>query len=211
MKCNHCGAENPSGSAYCVQCGAPLSHNHGRKKKKSRKKWMFVLVPVTVLMLVLLIPLTSGRKAGDTAEKLIKSFMEGDAQGVIDLVPEEFLKTEAEEAGITLQEEKEMLLGEMEPTDLKGMKISAKADHDSAYGDEEKNDIISEYQQYGIKVKDARKTAVMVTMSYLDDKLGFTMYIPLIQLGRDWYVDYNKLLQMDYDFDNAVIGLLDEL
>lgn len=209
MRCKHCGAVNPRGSAFCAQCGAPLPESGSGLKKIEDK--VFILFSVIALLLVM-VPVFSGRSAAVTAEKLITSFAKGDGKALIKLFPEELLKAEAKDSGISLKEQKELLVDMIEPVKIPGVKISSSAQHDVAYGDEERKYIIEEYKEDGIKVKDAKEMAVKVTVSALGQKAGGTLNIPVIQVGRDWYVDSYRLGEMDYDdLDSFATELIDDL
>ena len=212
MYCGNCGTKNDDSDAYCKACGAPLTQTTSpgdglekavalQNRSAGKKKVIIVMAAIVVILLVAWFAF-GGRGYKDTVEDFFEASLDGDVQGVLELLPEDLIKNAMASEGYDMgdmeefisQAEDELqgmlalggtLVGDLDfdiditgDTDIKGADLQA---------------IQEDYQTYNVDVSKAKY--VHVTLSLDTGALSGSedIEVPVIKVGRSWYLDVSSL------------------
>ncbi len=212
MFCGNCGAQNPDGSAFCSECGAPLapstpaapSGGAAAAAAPADKHKIIGIAAVGVaalVVLIIIIALCSGRSAKSAAKSFMEAVFDGDGEEIVDLLPKGVIKSYAERMDIKTKEAKKALeenyedqfdgLAEM----MEDLKVTIKVTGDDEYDDEDLDDIKEAYKSVDVKVKDAKVMLVKLTIKYKGEKLELDepVEVPVVKVGGSWYLDIQEL------------------
>lgn len=152
---------------------------------------------IALVILVLIFSLVGGRGYKKTAEKFVASVMEADAKSMLKLIPEKVKTGALEDMGYSKKDTK-ILAEELEDefgylsmmSELDDFSYKCKVTGAEKYKTKELRDIQNEYkEEYGVKVKDAKKVKVNLTVKYVGLEEDQELEIPVIKVGKSWYVD----------------------
>ena len=214
MFCGACGAKNPDGAAFCQSCGAPLREMQAEAVpqggsaadsiQSSQRNKMIGIAAVAVAAIVvvfLAFNLLGGRGYESTVTKFLDASLDGDAETIISLLPDEMVDQALEELGYHPSDRDEAV------EELNAALQSAAGSLKEALGDNLKvsyNVVSAEdlsaskllelrqsYSVYGIDVDGAKEVDVemTVTATALDLSGTYTLTVPVVQVGRSWYLD----------------------
>ena len=214
MFCGACGAKNPDGAAFCQSCGAPLREMQAEAVpqggsaadsiQSSQRNKMIGIAAVAVAAIVvvfLAFNLLGGRSYESTVTKFLDASLDGDAETIISLLPDEMVDQALEELGYHQSDRDEAV------EELNAALQSAAGSLKDALGDNLKvsyNVVSAEdlsaskllelrqsYSVYDIDVDGAKEVDVemTVTATALDLSGTYTLTVPVVQVGRSWYLD----------------------
>ena len=214
MFCGACGAKNPDGAAFCQTCGAPLREMQAEAVpqggsaadsiQSSQRNKMIGIAAVAVAAIVvvfLAFNLLGGRGYESTVTKFLDASLDGDAETIISLLPDEMVDQALEELGYHPSDRDEAV------EELNAALQSAAGSLKEALGDNLKvsyNVVSAEdlsaskllelrqsYSVYDIDVDGAKEVDVemTVTATALDLSGTYTLTVPVVQVGRSWYLD----------------------
>lgn len=214
MFCGACGAKNPDGAAFCQSCGAPLREMRAEAVpqggsaadsiQSSQRNKMIGIAAVAVAAIVvvfLAFNLLGGRGYESTVTKFLDASLDGDAETIISLLPDEMVDQALEELGYHPSDRDEAV------EELNAALQSAAGSLKEALGDNLKvsyNVVSAEdlsaskllelrqsYSVYDIDVDGAKEVDVemTVTATALDLSGTYTLTVPVVQVGRSWYLD----------------------
>ena len=214
MFCGACGAKNPDGAAFCQSCGAPLREMQAEAVpqggsaadsiQSSQRNKMIGIAAVAVAAIVvvfLAFNLLGGRGYESTVTKFLDASLDGDAETIISLLPDEMVDQAMEELGYLPSDRDEAV------EELNAALQSAAGSLKEALGDNLKvsyNVVSAEdlsaskllelrqsYSVYDIDVDGAKEVDVemTVTATALDLSGTYTLTVPVVQVGRSWYLD----------------------
>lgn len=214
MFCGACGAKNPDGAAFCQSCGAPLREMQAEAVpqggsaadsiQSSQRNKMIGIAAVAVAAIVvvfLAFNLLGGRGYESTVTKFLDASLDGDAETIISLLPDEMVDQAMEELGYHPSDRDEAV------EELNAALQSAAGSLKEALGDNLKvsyNVVSAEdlsaskllelrqsYSVYDIDVDGAKEVDVemTVTATALDLSGTYTLTVPVVQVGRSWYLD----------------------
>lgn len=214
MFCGACGAKNPDGAAFCQSCGAPLREMQAEAVpqggsaadsiQSSQRNKMIGIAAVAVAAIVvvfLAFNLLGGRSYESTVTKFLDASLDGDAETIISLLPDEMVDQALEELGYHPSDRDEAV------EELNAALQSAAGSLKEALGDNLKvsyNVVSAEdlsaskllelrqsYSVYDIDVEGAKEVDVemTVTATALDLSGTYTLTVPVVQVGRSWYLD----------------------
>lgn len=214
MFCGACGAKNPDGAAFCQSCGAPLREMQAEAVpqggsaadsiQSSQRNKMIGIAAVAVAAIVvvfLAFNLLGGRSYESTVTKFLDASLDGDAETIISLLPDEMVDQALEELGYHPSDRDEAV------EELNAALQSAAGSLKEALGDNLKvsyNVVSAEdlsaskllelrqsYSVYDIDVDGAKEVDVemTVTATALDLSGTYTLTVPVVQVGRSWYLD----------------------
>ena len=214
MFCGACGAKNPDGAAFCQSCGAPLREMQAEAVPQggsaadsiqcSQRNKMIGIAAVAVAAIVvvfLAFNLLGGRSYESTVTKFLDASLDGDAETIISLLPDEMVDQALEELGYHPSDRDEAV------EELNAALQSAAGSLKEALGDNLKvsyNVVSAEdlsaskllelrqsYSVYDIDVDGAKEVDVemTVTATALDLSGTYTLTVPVVQVGRSWYLD----------------------
>ena len=214
MFCGACGAKNPDGAAFCQSCGAPLREMQAEAVpqggsaadsiQSSQRNKMIGIAAVAVAAIVvvfLAFNLLGGRGYESTVTKFLDASLDGGAETIISLLSDEMVDQALEELGYHPSDRDEAV------EELNAALQSAAGSLKEALGDNLKvsyNVVSAEdlsaskllelrqsYSVYDIDVDGAKEVDVemTVTATALDLSGTYTLTVPVVQVGRSWYLD----------------------
>lgn len=204
MYCGQCGAKNDDAVAYCGNCGARLTPAQPnpvvRPKPRRSKAPVLAVAAVVVLAIVLLVwkPF-GGRSPEKVIDQLITSVLDGNMDGMLDVLPDGMLG-KAMDAGDISKSEMDYYLEEGEE-ELQLMLEQI----DDYYGDwdyeyeilsmedlrgSELRNIQDQYEELDYDVTAAKVAEVGMTLLVDGDEESYeTTRFYLIEIGRSWYFE----------------------
>ncbi len=205
MYCGQCGAKNDDAAAYCGNCGArltPAQPNPVARPKPRRSKAP-VLAAVAVVVVIAIVLVVWNPFGGRSPEKVVGQFvdsvLDGDLDGVLDVLPDGMVKKAMGYEGIS-DSQMESLLEEGEDN-LQSMLEQI----DDYYGNwdyeyeilsmedlhgSELTNIQNRYEELGYDVSAAKVVDVGMTLLVDGEEEAYeTTRIYLIEIGRSWYFE----------------------
>lgn len=208
MFCGKCGAKNEDHVAFCANCGAKLngasststvtlstpSQNH-----QNRRVGIIAIAVVAVAVVLLGVFLFGGRSYKSTVEKYIDYQFDGNAEGIINLMPDKMLDyameqdgyapSDLDEAIADMNDELQDQLDTLDSYFEEGWDISYKiTDTEDVKGDD-LDGIKDSYADADVKVSAAKSVEVELTITSGETESSNSMYIDLVKVGRSWYLD----------------------
>lgn len=208
MFCGKCGAKNEDHVAFCANCGAKLngasststvtlstpSQNH-----QNRRVGIIAVAVVAVAVVLLGVFLFGGRSYKSTVEKYIDYQFDGNAEGIINLMPDKMLDyameqdgyapSDLDEAIADMNDELQDQLDTLDSYFEEGWDISYKiTDTEDVKGDD-LDGIKNSYADADVKVSAAKSVEVELTITSGETESSNSMYIDLVKVGRSWYLD----------------------
>lgn len=205
MYCGQCGAKNDDAAAYCGNCGARLTPAQPNpvvrpKPRRSKAPVLAVAAVVVVLAIVLLVwkPF-GGRSPEKVIDQLITSVLDGNMDGMLDVLPDGMLEKSMEYDGMS-KSQMDSFLEEVED-ELQSMLEQI----DDYYGDwdyeyeilsmedlrgSELRNIQDQYEELDYDVTAAKVAEVGMTLLVDGDEESYeTTRFYLIEIGRSWYFE----------------------
>ena len=214
MFCGACGAKNPDGAAFCQSCGAPLREMQAeavpqggsaadsiQSSQRNKMIGIAAVAAAAIVVVFLAVNLLGGRGYESTVTKFLDASLDGDAETIISLLPDEMVDQAMEELGYHPSDRDEAV------EELNAALQSAAGSLKEALGDNLKvsyNVVSAEdlsaskllelrqsYSVYDIDVDGAKEVDVemTVTATALDLSGTYTLTVPVVQVGRSWYLD----------------------
>ena len=214
MFCGACGAKNPDGAAFCQSCGAPLREMQAeavpqegsaadsiQSSQRNKMIGIAAVAAAAIVVVFLAFNLLGGRSYESTVTKFLDASLDGDAETIISLLPDEMVDQALEELGYHPSDRDEAV------EELNAALQSAAGSLKEALGDNLKvsyNVVSAEdlsaskllelrqsYSVYDIDVDGAKEVDVemTVTATALDLSGTYTLTVPVVQVGRSWYLD----------------------
>lgn len=214
MFCGACGAKNPDGAAFCQSCGAPLREMQAeavpqggsaadsiQSSQRNKMIGIAAVAAAAIVVVFLAFNLLGGRGYESTVTKFLDASLDGDAETIISLLPDEMVDQAMEELGYHPSDRDEAV------EELNAALQSAAGSLKEALGDNLKvsyNVVSAEdlsaskllelrqsYSVYDIDVDGAKEVDVemTVTATALDLSGTYTLTVPVVQVGRSWYLD----------------------
>ena len=223
MYCGKCGSKNLDGAEYCANCGAKLSAssipggqqtggalNSGPSapvsiaipKKGVNIRNIAIIICVAVVAIVFGTMFLGGRSVKTTVDKMITATFAGDAQGIVDLVPDKVLDQVLRSEGYDRSQLDSFLAEGSDELqvqlNLLALNVGSPMKTEHTFTEEDKtqeeiDDLNSEYEEFGVKVSAAKTAWVEITVSGPVRENTSQMNLPLIKVGKSWYVDVVSL------------------
>lgn len=213
MFCGKCGAQNEDNATFCSKCGAQFTKQSGNmlggvtseasaEKRKNQKIGIIFIAVVLVVGIVLLTNLFGGRSYKATIDTFVDGTMSVDAEKILKLFPPKMVDYLLEEEGYD-KEDKKYLIEEankslQETMDYLEEYVGGKFKISYEIGEvedvtglefKEKRDF---YDEYDVKVSQAKEVEVEIIVTYKDTEKSNTTYLPLIKIGNSWYIDASE-------------------
>lgn len=214
MFCGACGAKNPDGAAFCQSCGAPLREMQAeavpqggsaadsiQSSQRNKMIGIAAVAAAAIVVVFLAVNLLGGRGYESTVTKFLDATLDGDAETIISLLPDKMVDQALEELGYHPSDRDQAV------EELDAALRSAAGSLKEALGDNLKvsyNVVSAEdlsaskllelrqsYSVYDIDVDGAKEVDVemTVTATALDLSGTYTLTVPVVQVGRSWYLD----------------------
>lgn len=222
MYCGKCGAKNEPGAAFCGACGAPLEASTPagapviegepvsaqaagtQDSGKYKKIGIAAVAAVVVVLVIAAVSLLGGRSDTATAERFFDAVFNADAEAIVDLIPPDLIEAAIEESGYSraeVEEEFQQMASEMSyalgalDSLGDGVDISYNAVDSEEMDPDQLRYLQEQYDALHVDVSDARTVEVelRVQMRSMGLDESTTIDIPVIQVGRSWYIDVTNL------------------
>lgn len=232
MYCTNCGAKNEDGAKFCVKCGEKLNNSSlgrkievtektpyfeqavGKKSKEVHKKIKIIPVVILLILVVAVVIFPKFIMSGQAEKKIIKEFMEaemtGDAEKIIDILPEEILEIAKTEGGMSrnelaeeMRKQFDSVIGTLESTYGEDWKYSYKINSIKKLSQEDMEDIKDMYSddlEMKLDISEAKtaKVEVNVRGDNLDNTL--TLDVNLLKIKNKWYLDFASLAALAWNY-----------
>lgn len=210
MFCTKCGAQNDNGAKFCIKCGEKLESTAVTVSKSGppalaslgQDKRKLVTIIAGALAVILLFSLVfGGRGWKKTASKFMDSFMDLDAKGMVEMMPDKLLEKALEEEGYSKRDLKFLIAELQDELDASMSLISMYGDIDMDYkilgaedmSREDLADLKEMYSELGIKVSAAKSVEVEVTIEVMGMSQTENLEIVVIKIGRSWYIEVDSM------------------
>lgn len=225
MFCGKCGTKNPDDSLFCVSCGARFGETapvtdvaapvrRERTQKKHTMLWLLPVIAVVLAAAALTVFLfLTGRSEKKTAELLMEAYLYGDAESLVELIPDGLYRDAVKEInqfadGETIYDVEDLknyledgfqeLLDEVQEdraweygSKWKAVYEIAEMEHITGM---ELGLLKQEYlEDYDLKITDAAEVEFDISIRGEYDRDDGTETITLVKIGRKWYIDVREL------------------
>lgn len=214
MFCGACGAKNPDGAAFCQSCGAPLREMQAeavpqggsaadsiQSSQRNKMIGIAAVAAAAIVVVFLAFNLLGGRGYESTVTKFLDASLDGDAETIISLLPDEMVDQALEELGYHPSDRDEAVeelnaalqsaAGSLKEALGDNLKVSYNVVSAEDLSASELLELRQSYSVYDIDVDGAKEVDVemTVTATALDLSGTYTLTVPVVQVGRSWYLD----------------------
>lgn len=214
MFCGACGAKNPDGAAFCQSCGAPLREMQAeavpqggsaadsiQSSQRNKMIGIAAVAAAAIVVVFLAFNLLGGRGYEPTVTKFLDASLDGDAETIISLLPDEMVDQALEELGYHPSDRDEAVeelnaalqsaAGSLKEALGDNLKVSYNVVSAEDLSASELLELRQSYSVYDIDVDGAKEVDVemTVTATALDLSGTYTLTVPVVQVGRSWYLD----------------------
>lgn len=216
MFCGKCGTKNFDGAMFCKECGAPIGTAQKgsdklaavpsysiRSSQRNRIVGIAAVGIVAVVVIVLLFALLGGRSYKSTVTKFLDATFKADAKTILSLMPDDMVDYMLDDIGYDRADMNDVL-------DELSEELQDQIDYITRYfGDDwtvsyeilsaenisakELRELKSDYEEYDVAVSAAKNVEVTVTVKAADMETSNTIKIPVVKVGRAWYLDVENL------------------
>lgn len=226
MFCTKCGAKVEDGAKFCVQCGNKMERSapkirpvslpkepvvkevvHSKKveasdsKPKKKIKVFPIILFVILLAAVLVFPkfILSGNEEREIITSFVDAEMSGDAEKLVEYIPDKFLDMLLEEEDVSKSEMVKMLDKEMENAQKtisdslgENWTYSCKINSIKTVEGAAFNDIVDSYAKAidNLGITEATIADVEISVSGKDIDNSVELEIPMIKIEDKWYLDF---------------------
>lgn len=214
MFCGACGAKNPDGAAFCQSCGAPLREMQAeavpqggsaadsiQSSQRNKMIGIAAVAAAAIVVVFLAVNLLGGRGYESTVTKFLDATLDGDAETIISLLPDKMVDQALEELGYhpsdrdqaveELDAALQSAAGSLKEALGDNLKVSYNVVSAEDLSASKLLELRQSYSVYGIDVDGAKEVDVemTVTATALDLSGTYTLTVPVVQVGRSWYLD----------------------
>ena len=214
MFCGACGAKNPDGAAFCQSCGAPLREMQAeavpqggsaadsiQSSQRNKMIGIAAVAAAAIVVVFLAVNLLGGRGYESTVTKFLDATLDGDAETIISLLPDEMVDQALEELGYhpsdrdqaveELDAALQSAAGSLKDALADNLKVSYNVVSAEDLSASKLLELRQSYSVYDIDVDGAKEVDVemTVTATALDLSGTYTLTVPVVQVGRSWYLD----------------------
>ena len=214
MFCGAFGAKNPDGAAFCQSCGAPLREMQAeavpqegsaadsiQSSQRNKMIGIAAVAAAAIVVVFLAVNLLGGRGYESTVTKFLDATLDGDAETIISLLPDEMVDQALEELGYhpsdrdqaveELDAALQSAAGSLKDALGDNLKVSYNVVSAEDLSASKLLELRQSYSVYDIDVDGAKEVDVemTVTATALDLSGTYTLTVPVVQVGRSWYLD----------------------
>lgn len=210
MFCTKCGAQNDNGAKFCIKCGEKLENTAVAVRKTGSTEVLSLLqsnrklvaAVAGVLAVILLFSLVfGGRGWRKTADKFMDAFMDLDAKGMVELMPDKVLDMALEESGYSKNDLKFLISELQDELDSAMAYVEMFGDYKMDYKilgaeDVDPEDLLylkEQYSEIGVKISGAKEVEVEITIEVMGMSQTETVDLVVIKVGRSWYIEIDSM------------------
>lgn len=174
-------------------------HSHRQNKKVG----LIAAIVIAVVVLIGVFALFGGRSYKATIKKYVNATYDVNAGAIFDLVPDDMMDYMLEDDGYDrddledlieeANEELQNMIDQIERYVGEDWKLSYKIANAEKVTGDDLADLKKDYKKMGVKVSAAKTVKVELTVKYGETESSNTMNIPLIKVGRSWYLDVDSM------------------
>jgi len=208
MFCGKCGEKNADDAVFCKRCGAEMNKATPSVKEKSSRapinKHKVVSWSILTAILVLAVAafvLFGGRGYEKTVSTYIESSINGNARAIYNMLPRDILNYVLEEEDYEknefieiMEEELQDMLAQLD-RQLGDWKITYEITGSTDLTKKEVRLLKEEYEDDYVELNISKAKTVQVNLNIRakETKRTTTLNIPVIKVGRAWYLDITSL------------------
>lgn len=211
--CKRCGTQLTAPKKIPTTSNAPGSarprpqQQQKRPSQKNRhqnkKVGMIAMVIVAVIVMISAFALFGGRSYKSTIKKYVNAQFDVDAAAIFHLIPDDMMDFMLEDDGYDRDDLDDLIddandsiqsqIDSIERYLGKNWKFTYKiASIENVKGDDLK-DLKKDYKKMGVKVSAAKVAEIEITVKVGETESSNSMEIPLIKVGRSWYLDVDSM------------------
>lgn len=176
---------------------------HSAPKGRHRRNKKIGIISVAVIVLIAAFVLFGGRSCKSTIKQYVNAQFDVDAAAIFHLIPDDMIDYMLEDDGYNrddlsglIDEANEEIQDQIDSIERylgEDWKFSYKIiDLESVKGDDLAG-LKKDYKKIGINVSAAKTAEVDLTVKVGETESSNSMEIPLIKVGRSWYLDVNSM------------------
>ena len=210
MFCTKCGAQNANSAQFCIKCGEkigtgtavpakPAVSGPVGLRKDNRKLITMIAAAVAVILLFSLV--FGGRGYKKTVSNFMDAFIDLNAKGMVNMLPDKVLQKALEEEGYSKNDLKFLIAELQDELDSSMSYVDMFGDYKLDYKILGAQDVSKErlsyikenYSEIGVKVSAAKTVEVEMTIDVMGRSQTETVDIVVIKIGRSWYIDAESM------------------
>lgn len=208
--CKECGAQlsqkkvPANANARVSSKVQPQSQRrHSAPKGRRRRDKKIGMIAVAVIVLIAAFVLFGGRNCKSAIKQYVNAQFDVDAAAIFHLIPDDMIDYMLEDDGYDrddlgdliddANEEIQDQIDSIERYLGKDWKFSYKVISLESVKSEDLADLKKDYKKMGINVSAAKTAEVELTVKVGETESSNSMEIPLIKVGRSWYLDANSM------------------
>lgn len=213
MFCTKCGAQNDNSARFCIKCGEKLESTAVTVTKANPtalanltkdKRGLITVIAGVVAVIMLFSLIFGGRGYKKTVSNFMDAFMDLDAKGMVEMMPDKVLDKVLEEQGYGKNDLKFLIAELQEELDdsmaYMGMFGELKMDYEILGAEdvpkEDQSFLREQYSEIGVKISDVKVVEVEITVEVMDMTQSETVEVVVIKIGRSWYIEMESLGNM---------------
>ena len=215
MFCSKCGLQLEDDIAFCPNCGqvattvtttatgvkASTSAFYGKTSQISKSidlknpKVLGIAIAAVVVVVLLFSTLFGGQSYKSAVNNFMDGVFEADAKQLLSAFPDEVIDEMCDEEDMSKSELIDYMDDELDDlidmldTYYDGWSVDYKIISTEKYDSDDLEWIEEEYDEVGIKIKEAKMVTVEMTVEADDMSESEEMEIGVIKIGNSWYVD----------------------
>lgn len=216
MFCSKCGHPVDDGAAVCGNCGSAVEKAEvsgggiiapkGKMQINFRDPKTLGIIACAVAAILLLFLVFGGQSYKSAVNNVLDGVLDGNVNKFMKALPDEVIEAMADDYDMTKREFEEYMeenLSEMtEELDYyigDNWSISHKIVGTRDYSMSDMRYIVEDYEEIGVKVKEAKIVEVELTVKAFGMTESSEMEIGVVKIGGSWYVDVNN-----FDMDDII-------
>lgn len=192
-------AKQPAAPAYAANPRPARPAASGGLSGKAKLIGAVAALVVVVLLGCWIFGVFGGGGYEDVVDDFMDSVFDGDAEGIVDCLPDEVIRMIAEDEGVTkreLIEEMQDGLDEVFGYMPSGVKFSHKIVYTEDVRGENLEYVKELYSEIGAKVTDAKIVEVEMTVSAMGMTESTEVELGVVKIGGSWYIDVESMEDM---------------
>ncbi len=176
---------------------------HSAPKGKRRQDKKIGMIAVAVIVLIAAIMLLGGRSCKSTIKQYVNAQFDVDAAAIFQLIPDNMIDYMLEDDGYDrddlgdlIDDANEAIQDQIDSIERylgEDWKFSYKIINAEDIKGDDLKDLKKDYKRMGVNISAAKTAEVDLTVKVGETESSNSMEIPLIKVGRSWYLDVNSM------------------
>ena len=171
--------------------------------QQNKKVGLIAAIVIAVMVFIGVFALFGGRSYKATIKKYVNATYDVNAKAIFKLIPDDMMDYMLEDDGYDrddladliddANEDLQDMIDQIERYIGKDWKLSYKIANVEKVSKDDLADLKKDYKKMGVRVSAAKKAKVELTVKFGETESSNTMSIPLIKVGRSWYLDVDSM------------------